>query len=157
MTWSTSHNNLLIQTGVPRLVSPKYMKSSLRVETLLNILMRRATSVPTCLTLSSSLISLCVPNEKTIRIFSSGTPRRFISSMRIGINKWLFATRVGSLQIKATVSPGLINSESAGEPIGWRIASSTQLLISFRGGNSFIRIILMRSFSSNSNAFFPWP
>ena len=61
----------------------------------------------------------CVPSAKTIFMFSSGTPSLFISLTRIGMKISLLAMRVGSLQMKATVSPGFTISLTGGSPIGW--------------------------------------
>ena len=85
MMWSTSHSSLLIHTGVPRLVVPKYSKSSVLVAVLLCILMREATSSPTEATISSWGMSRCVPSEKTMRMSSSLTPRWFISLTSTGM------------------------------------------------------------------------
>ena len=54
-----------------------------------------------------------------MRMFSSGTPSLFISLTRIGMKISLLAMRVGSLQMNATVSPGLTISLIGGRPIGW--------------------------------------
>ena len=108
----------MIHTGVPRLVVPKYSKSSSLVAVLLYIFRREDTSGPTASTISSCVMSRCVPSEKTMYMSSSLTPSLFISLTSTGMKSKLLATRVGSLQMKATVSPGLMILSIASQPIG---------------------------------------
>ena len=144
-------------TGVPREVVPKYSKSSSFVQMLLYILRREATFSPTPSTISSCVIARWVPSAKTIFMSSSFTPRRFISSTSTGMKSKLLATRVGSLQMKATVSPGLMISSIDGQPIGWRIASSTPPLMSSIGGNSSVRTTFRTRSSSTVKVLRPRP
>ena len=148
---------LLISTGVKRLVVPKYSKSSGMLQSLLYILRRDATSSPTPSFISSSVIRRCVPRENTICIFSSGTPRRFISFTSTGMKSKLFATRVGSLQMNVTVSPGLMICDSGGVPMGCSTASSTAPFISSKSGCFGISMTFSTRLSSTENFFVPRP